>query len=394
MQISCVMRLKHVFMLSSLLMSGVGFAEIRLEPTLHLTVTGGASSVDSLEELASSAHDPNDEFGLQGLDVGMNFHVDDWLKGFANVNAFTDAEGDLDAEWEEAFLKLSDLPYGIEVRAGRFLNRFGSQNNRHLHAWNFVDRNFSTSTFLGDEGLYTEGGELTWTSDFDRGFFALTGSFGNAVTHDHHGGNEEGHGDDDEDEHGHEEGAEDAYFSDTFWTARAMVGFNQDDFNQHRLGVNTASGDNAYEEGSSDVFSADYTYTWRENGLEGGGQSFSAGAEFFHRNAIYEVGEDASHTGWMAFASYELNEKWRFDFRYDRINEVEAGLHGAPADPAYELTIHGRERYSIAATRAFQISDNALARLRLQYNHDKLEEGSEDSIWLQFSYDFGPGEVR
>lgn len=372
-------------------------AELRIEPTLHFSAVGGTTSADSISELAAFAHDPIDELGIQGLDAGVNLHLDDWLKGFVNINAFTDAAGDLDAEWEEGFLKLTDLPYGFEVRGGRFLNRFGAQNSRHLHAWNFVDSNFSTPTFLGEEGLYTEGGELSWATQFDRGFLSLTGSFGNAVVHDHHG-EEEDHDEveeeHEEDEHGHEEGAEDAYFSDTFWTVRALAGFNQDDFNQHRFGLNLAKGDNAYEDGESEVFSADYTYTWRENGLESGGQSISAGAEFFHRNVTYEAGEDASHTGLMLFAAYELNEKWRFDLRYDRINEVEAGPHGTAMDPEYEFAVHGRERYSLAATRAIRLSEDSLARLRLQYNHDKIEEGSEDSIWLQFSYDFGPGEVR
>ena len=370
-------------------------AEIRIEPTLHFTAVGGSTSADSPQDLAAFAHDPVDELGIQGVDFGMNLHLDDWLKGFVNVNAFTDAAGDLDAEWEEGFLKFTALPLGFEARAGRFYNRFGTQNNRHLHAWKFVDSNLSVPSFLGEEGLLTEGAELTWNKDFDRGFFSLNGSFGNAVTHDHHGeeehhDEEEEEGHEDEDEHGHEEGAEDAYFSDTFWTIRALVGYNQDDFNQHRFGLNYAEGDNAYEDGESAVFSTDYAYTWRENGLESGGQSITAGAELFHRNVTYEAGEDASHTGLMVFAGYELNEKWRFDLRYDRINEVEAGLH----DDEYEFAVHGRERYSLAATRSIQLSEDSLARLRLQYNHDKLEEGSEDSIWLQCSYDFGPGEVR
>ncbi|MGC6582609.1 MAG: hypothetical protein ACON4K_09840 [Akkermansiaceae bacterium] len=372
-------------------------AEIKIEPTLHFTAVGGTTSADSISELAAHAHDPLDEVGIQALEMGMNLHLDEWLKGFVNVTAFTDSAGDLDAEWEEGFLKLVDLPFDLEVRGGRFLNRFGSQNNRHLHSWNFVDANLSTSTFLGEEGLFTEGGELSWSKEFDQGFFVLNGSFGNAVVHDHHGeeedhhGEEENHdGDEIEEEHGHEEGAENAYFNDTFWTVNALVGFNQNDFNQHRFGLNLAQGDNAYDGGESEVFSADYAFAWRENGLEPGGQSFSAGAEFFHRNVVYEVGEDASHIGWMLFAAYELNKDWRFDFRYDRINEVEAGLH----EDEYEFAIHGRERYSLAATRALQISDESLARVRLQYNHDKLEEGSEDSIWLQFSYDFGRGEVR
>ena len=160
-------------------------AEIRIEPTLHFTAVGGTTTADSPAELAAHGHDPLDELGIQGIEIGMNLHLDDWLKGFVNINAFTDAAGELDAEWEEGFLKFTALPFGLEARAGRFLNRFGSQNNRHLHSWEFVDSNLSTPAFLGEEGLFTEGAELTWNTDFDRGFFSLNGSFGNAVSHGH-----------------------------------------------------------------------------------------------------------------------------------------------------------------------------------------------------------------
>jgi len=398
-QVTCVM--KNVFSLSLITLTcSPALAELKLEPTLHLNLTGGVTTADSISELGTHAHDPSDDFALQGLDLGMNIRYADWLEGLINTNTFSVPGGDFESELEEAFLKLPELSLGqtnLEVRAGRFLNRLGLQNNRHLHGWNYVDANLSTANFLGEEALVTDGLELTWMHEFDRGFFALTGSYGKAVAHEEH---EEDDHDENEEEHENEEHghgtAEAAYFNDTFWTTRALLAFNQSDFLQHRFAVNGAGGDNEYNGGSSEVFSADYVFTWSENGLEGGGRSASIGAEFFHRNVTYDAGpgENESHTGFMAFANYQPNDNWRFDLRYDHLSGAAAGLHDDGDGREYEFEVDERDRYSVAVTRMFNHSENSASRLRLQYNHDVLEDTSEDSVWLQYSFDFGPGEIR
>lgn len=220
-------------------------ADISLDPTFHFNGVIGDTSADSLSEIGGHAHDPNNNFAVQGLEPGLNLRVDDWLAGFTNINVFTDSNHEIDWELEEAFLKFKNLPGGFELRGGRMLARMGLQNNQHLHAWTLVNSNLTTSQFLGEEGLMSEGTELTWRKDFDRGFFAISSNFSNTASHHHHGdddfegeednGDEEGHG---EDEHGHS--SEDAFMEDRVFVTRALLSYNWNDFHQNRLGINTA----------------------------------------------------------------------------------------------------------------------------------------------------------
>ncbi len=143
-------------------------ADISLDPTFHFNGVIGDTSADSLSEIGGHAHDPNNNFAVQGLEPGLNLRVDDWLAGFTNINVFTDSNHEIDWELEEAFLKFKNLPGGFELRGGRMLARMGLQNNQHLHAWTLVNSNLTTSQFLGEEGLMSEGTELTWRKDFDR----------------------------------------------------------------------------------------------------------------------------------------------------------------------------------------------------------------------------------
>jgi hypothetical protein len=244
MQITCIYEktLLPFALISPLL------AEFRIDPTLHINGVIGSTSASSYEEIGGHAHDPNNDFALQGIDLGFNFHVDDWLSGFINANVFTDEHHDFDIESEEAFFKLQELPGGFEIRGGRFLNRLGTQNNVHLHAWNHINADLFTSQFLGEEGLTTEGFELTWLKDFDASFLALSASHGKAVTDEHEEDALPGAP--------HDHGAEGAFFSDDLTTARALFGYNHTDFHQHRIGFNGAWGDNEFGR-NTDLYSFD-----------------------------------------------------------------------------------------------------------------------------------------
>jgi len=367
--------------------------EFTIDPTLHINVVGGLSSADNPGDVASHEHDPNDDFALQGVDLGLNLRSD-WVQGFANINAFTVPGGELETEWEEGFLKFHDLPGGFEIRAGRYLNRFGLQNNIHLHGWDYVNSNLSTSQFLGEEGLTTEGVELTWSKEFDQTLFAITGSYGKAAGH---------HEEEEEEEEGeeeHNESLENAFFSDEVLTARALIRFNDTDFRQHQIGLNGGWGENGYGRGrDTALYSLDYQFTWRENGLESGGREFAVGAEYFYRDVDWTHPENSanqgssSQQGFMAFARYRFAEKWIADLRYEHIEGEQAGPELDTGEIEYAFDVEERDRISLALTHEFQLSKFD-SYGRLQYDHDEFEDSSEDTVWLQFGFNYGPGEVR
>ncbi|MGE9267568.1 MAG: hypothetical protein ACQKBY_05690, partial [Verrucomicrobiales bacterium] len=256
----------------------------------HANTVVGTSSGDP-GELAVHGHDPNQDATIQALELSLSVRANDYVEAFVGVNTFLNLEDELDGEWEEGFVKLKNLPGGFELRGGRYLNRLGSQNNVHLHGWDFVDANLSTGFFLGEDGLRTEGIELSWFGETGQARYGISTSFGNALEHSHdHGGHaHEEHEDhdhddhdhhdehEDHDEHGHDEehdehgeAREMAYFVEDLVTTRAFVNYRHTDFHQHELGLSYAQGRNGYRRDTK-LFGMDYEYQWRENGLEAGG---------------------------------------------------------------------------------------------------------------------------
>lgn len=362
-----------------------------LKVNAHLNATLGASSADE-SAFASHAHDPNDEFTIQGLELNAAAKYGQYLSGFASYNAFLDDEDKIDGELEEAFLKLTDLPLGTELRAGRLLNRFGTQNNVHLHGWRFVDSNLTTGRFLGDEGLVTNSVELSYRLPVEHDTL-LSVAFGDAIAHDHH------HEEEGEEHHDHLEG-EEALLADYILTARLKGIYKISDFKSFTYGLSGAWGDNGFGESGS-LYSADLTYQWRENGIESGGRAFRATIEPIYREFDYageieddstmpateiDVAGSASEWGVSSHLGYSFNADWDADFRFDYLEGI--------GEPLGE--IDERHRTSLALTRHYQQSDKLGGHVRLQYNHDWHEHlGQEDSIWLQFQIDFGPGgEIR
>ncbi len=59
----------------------------------------------------------------------------------------------------------------------------------------------------------------------------------------------------------------------------------------------------------------------------------------------------------------------------------------------YAFDSAARDRFSVALTREFQYKETN-SHLRLQYSHDDTSEGKDDSIFIQFGFNFGQGEVR
>ncbi len=352
-------------------------AFFRLDPTFHVRVALGDTTMPwTGQEIGG--HDPrNDGFNLQGIEVGTNIHIGEHISGFATVNIFKPRHEDFDAEWEEGFLKAHDLPYGFEFRAGRMLTRFGSQNANHLHAWDFIDNNMTNIRYLGEDGFATEGAELTWllpTPVED----ALTIGFGSAVVPDHdHGGEGDhaGHGHD----HAHE--AEAARPVDNILTARYQAQFGPDDFTQFKVGVSYLTGDNEFGL-RTDIYGADFTYMWRENGLEPGGRQFRWRTDWMMRDVNNDEG-GFSDNGFNTALLWEFVESWEVGIRYGYLEGV--------ADPE----LPQRQRISPVFTKHFRFGNDMFALVRLQYNHDEVKgHESEDSIWIQLGFDWGPGEVR
>jgi hypothetical protein len=392
-----------------------------LFPGLHLTLAAGGSSEDA-DALALGAHDPNrDGFTLQGLELDLSLRLNEYVEGFTawNMSWGGDAE-EWTEEFEEAFGKLTNLPGGFEVRGGRMLNRFGKRNALHLHSWNTVDQALVNARFLGGEGLATEGADLTWYLP-TRFTTALTVSYGEARAHDHGHGEEE-HGED-HDEHEHGQDAEEIGFEDEFISGNLLVKANYDDFNQFAFGGSIAGGDNGLGDDTM-IYGVNFSYTWRENGLEPGGRHWTWNTELMLREVDASAEHGHEHEGEHEDEheddregeadQYDEDEHGHSD---EEVHEDEADFFGDEEFGLYTELIYGPrewldvglrvgyvagleaigldERFRVSPLATIYLSKQKNLQLRFQYNYDDREfDGDAHSAWAQLQYSFGAPEVR
>lgn len=363
-----------------------------LFPHVHFQSTYGSTTAEDWDHFGAGHHDPaSDGWTIQGFEFGASLRPTEWFEAFGTYHLYQDAAtNDWDGEFEEWFGKIKDIPGGFELRGGRYLNRFGLQNHVHLHGWDFVDNTLVNGRFLGDDGLYTIGGELSWTLPVSwTSVFSV--SVGVAPEHEH----EEGHGH----EEGHEavfEG-EGALFTDTFVTANWTNNWDYNDFHQFRFGASGAWGDNQFGK-TSQVYGVHVEYVWRQNGYEAGGsyfrwrneammRSFDAVGGEHHEEEEEEHGHEHPRSGsFDEFGAYS-------SLAYGLECGLEFGLRGEFVSGVAEAGLD--ERFRISPVVTYYLNKARTLYLRGQYNFDHSNEhGDENSVWLQVGFNWGAGEVR
>ena len=108
-------------------------------------------------------------FGLGHTELAMSANIDDMFYG--KLTAVVEMhDGETELGLEEAFIQTMAMPYGLSMRAGRFLSDIGYLNNQHVHTDAFSDRPAVYRAFLGshyfDDGLrvsYVAPTDLYWT---------------------------------------------------------------------------------------------------------------------------------------------------------------------------------------------------------------------------------------
>lgn len=386
-----------------------------LSPSVHFNGAVGSSSGE-VEELAAGHHDPmREEGGVQGLELGMSLRQKK-LEGFATYSIYYGAEEFWDGEWEEAFLKLRDLPGGFELRGGRMLGRFGPLNATHLHAWSFVDMPLPMGRFLGEHGLWLEGGDVTWLHQGLAETYGITLGYGKAVVVDHeHGAEENEDLGDHEDEHAHAHGG--LGFDDDVFNARVFGQFRQDDFHQVEAGASLATGDEA-EGRRVTVYGLDITYTWRENGLEPGGRSLVLSTELYYRDvagdsSVAHTEEEHEHDHADEHDVDDADHDHEEDAEHDHEEELAGGGEfGFYSDVTYTFNsrfdlgtrfsyvegqdaLDTQERFRISPAVTAYLDPYRRSTLRVQYNYDDLAQGEEEhTVWVQLGLHWGGAEVR
>ncbi|HBF47836.1 MAG TPA: hypothetical protein DDW91_15835, partial [Shewanella frigidimarina] len=246
------------------------------------------------------------------------------------------------------FIQTLAMPYGLSVRAGRFLSDIGYLNNQHLHTDAFTDRPAAYRAFLGghyfDDGIrlnYVAPTDLYWT----MGVEAFKGESLRAT-----------------DEHGERD------FDDVgVYTALTKIGGDIGIESSWQLGLSYLRNQNgqayaedehedeaADEEGHAEhshsasytgenTYIADFVYKWAPNGNYKY-QNLTVSGEYFRVTDIFgmepghileadheDVSTDDYHQGWYVSSVYQFSPSWSAGIRYGQIDTNE--IHEDHLDP-------------------------------------------------------------
>lgn len=96
-----------------------------------------------------STQEGGERFTVREVELAVQAAVDPYFRGDVFLG-LSDLEK---VSIEQAYLTATSLPWGLEVRLGRFLMPVGKQNTTHRHDLHTVDYPYALQRFFGAEGL-------------------------------------------------------------------------------------------------------------------------------------------------------------------------------------------------------------------------------------------------
>ncbi|HHF2874530.1 hypothetical protein [Vibrio diabolicus] len=324
-------------------------------------------------------------FGLGHTELNLSSNIDDKFHGA--LTAVLESHGDeTELELEEAFIETLALPYGVNVRAGRFLSDFGYLNNQHMHTDSFVERPIAYRTFLGshyyDDGvranivlptdLYVKfgvealsGNKMSSVEDGSKvGVYTTTMKLGNDFSessswqfglsylrnengkvkefedHDH------GHGHEEEHDHSH---------------AAAVTGAN--------------------------LYGADFVWKWAPDGNYKY-SNFTLSAEYMLLDGVVDSkykndAESPDHlSAYYVSGVYRFNPSWSTGLRYGEAESYDGHAHG---DHMHFTALNDKEMDAMIAW-----DSSHFGTIRAQYTRIDNQDSETDNVFtLQYVMTFG-----
>jgi hypothetical protein len=109
------------------------------------------------EFIPAGVSSPNRGFNLNYGEMSLFAPVDPYFDLTATI-PYTDSG----VELEEAYFRTRFLPWGFQVKGGKFRSFFGRLNVQHEHVWDFADAPLVNRAFFGEEGLVEKGVQIQW----------------------------------------------------------------------------------------------------------------------------------------------------------------------------------------------------------------------------------------
>ena len=349
------------------------------------------SSERHLDHLEVGDHDPQQRgFNARNAEIAIDGAVDPYFEGFANIVLKLDNNNETEIELEEAFLQTTSLPYGVQLKGGQFFDAFGRINATHPHTWEFADSPLVNGRLLGPDGLRGVGAQLSWTLPtpwYAQLIFAVqNGRGGTAYSFRNPG----------EDGVFYDRmtiGRDASALHDMLYVPRFETSFNPSDTQTVLLGASGAFGMN--DTGSdqhTQIYGADFLYKWKSARAEGGFPFVKWQTEAMYRrfeagrglNDLFPVDETFRDWGLYSQMLWGFKKGWVVGIRGDYLHMQES---------AFTADETRQSRSRISANLTWYPTE--FSKIRLQYNHDFLEENDflasrdADSVFLQFEFILG-----
>jgi hypothetical protein len=354
----------------SLILNTFGYTSNRKQSELDTRgIPGFYANTDFIKDTIANTKG----FNLESVELGFFAPVDPYFNLYATIPITEEG-----IEVEEAYFLTTSLPYGFQIKGGKFKSGFGRVNGQHPHVWDFRDLPLPYRGFIAEEGITELGVQLTYLPPLP--FYTL---FGVEVLQ---GNNEMLFG-------------SDARSGPHAFTAFAKASFDISDNSTLLIGqsvisgstlTNTIANDTEFK-GISTLYDTEVTYKWRPSRK----QSLTLQSEYMYRyqngdltdNSVPEETTVSSlkrpQDGLYVQGIYQM-DRWRIGARYDILGIFKDDyiLSGTNQDL-------GPKPWR--ASGMLEFNPTEFSRIRLQYNYDKsARNGIANQEWfLQFIMGIG-----
>jgi hypothetical protein len=353
--------------------------------------TLAASSASDLNNIEVGDHDPQQRgFNARNAEIALDGAVDPYFEGFANIVLKLDDNNETEIELEEAFMQTTNLPFGLQLKGGQFFDAFGRINPTHPHTWEFVDSPLVNGRLLGPDGLRGVGAQISWTAPvpwYSQLLFAVqNGQGGTAYSFRNRG----------DDGVFYDRVTIDRGISapnDFLFVPRWENSFNLSDTQTVLIGASGAFGANdTGSDSKTQIYGGDFLYKWKSPRAEGGFPFVKWQTEAMYRRFEAGRGLDDSFPVSEVFHDWGMYSQLLWGFKKGWVVGVRGDyLH--MEDSQFTDDIARQTRSRISANLTWYPTE--FSKLRLQYNHDSLEENEfltardVDSVFFQFEFILG-----
>ncbi len=317
-------------------------------------------------------------FNLRHVELGFTAEVDPYFRAWTTVAV--DEDG---AEFEEAVIQTTSLPYGLTLSGGKIKSGVGRINRQHSHNWDFLDQPLVTELFFGNHGLAEKGLQLTWLAPTP--FYLL---FGTEVFN---GGNEASFAVGDSE-------TLPTHDAPRLYTVFVKAAPDLGPSHALQLGLSALAGrqqmvHEAEEsaDGESVIVGTDFVYKYDAKRSHGAGD-FIVQGEYFYRDQDLDGQAEWAGSSWTAKQDgyylqglYGFLPRWRGGVRWDQVGLLN------DLDTPEEGSVSFDDSRRLSAMVDCKLSEFSILRTQIGRGWYDTGEGREDAweLALQWQVTFG-----